>query len=34
MRFNREEILKALDVAKLAIDNREFIPILSHFCFY
>lgn len=33
MIFDREKILQALDVAKLAIDQREFIPILAHFCF-
>lgn len=33
MEFNRAELLETLDVAKLAIDSREFIPILSHFCF-
>lgn len=33
MIFNREGMLEALDVAKLAIDQREFIPILAHFCF-
>lgn len=33
MDFNREKFKQALDVAKLAIDQREFIPILSHFCF-
>jgi len=34
MKFNREELLGKLDVAKLAIDARDFIPILSHFCFH
>jgi len=34
MRFDREELLQQLDVAKLAIDSRDFIPILSHFCFH
>jgi len=34
MKFDREELLQVLDVAKLAIDQREFIPILSHFCFH
>jgi DNA polymerase III sliding clamp (beta) subunit (PCNA family) len=34
MRFEREELLQQLDVAKLAIDARDFIPILSHFCFH
>lgn len=33
MDFNREKFKEALDVAKMAIDQREFIPILSHFCF-
>lgn len=33
MIFNREEMIRVLDVARLAIDQREFIPILSHFCF-
>lgn len=33
MDFNREEFKGMLDVAKLAIDQRDFIPILSHFCF-
>ena len=33
MDFEREKLKEALDVAKLAIDQREFIPILSHFCF-
>jgi len=33
MIFNRESMLESLDVAKLAIDQREFIPILAHFCF-
>jgi len=34
MKFNREELLEKLDVAKLAVDARDFIPILSHFCFH
>jgi len=34
MKFDREELLQKLDVAKLAIDSRDFIPILSHFCFH
>lgn len=33
MIFDREKMLQALEVAKLAIDQREFIPILAHFCF-
>lgn len=33
MEFNREEFKGMLDVAKIAIDQRDFIPILSHFCF-
>lgn len=33
MIFNREAVLQSLEVAKLAIDQREFIPILAHFCF-
>lgn len=33
MKFNREELLGKLDVAKMAADPREFLPILSHFCF-
>jgi len=33
MKFNREELLQKLNVAKLAIDQREFIPIFAHFCF-
>ena len=33
MDFNREKFKDMLDVAKIAIDQRDFIPILSHFCF-
>ncbi len=33
MMFDREKMLQVLDVARLAIDQREFIPILAHFCF-
>lgn len=33
MKFMREELVDILDVAKLGIDARDFIPILSHFCF-
>lgn len=33
MMLNRQELVDALDVAKLAVDTRDFIPILSHFCF-
>lgn len=34
MKLDREEFLQTLDIAKLAIDSRDFIPILSHFCFH
>ena len=33
MKFKREKLLGILELAKLGIDQREFIPILSHFCF-
>lgn len=31
--MNREELLHKLDVARPGLSNRDFIPVLTHFCF-